>query len=169
MFDFSHVHEDCRETRFENLLVAVYRVRRARRDRWESGENSARNAKKKGRGSEGKKRGEIVSLEYPREPRILPFSWICRVEFVPPIFRERKNRPSRTLTDEIPRLHPTQHTLPIQPRLTIDYRVCIVAVHVACEEERYRASIVARSFRSGYDRTDDRTRYLFSVPGNQRP
>lgn len=90
VFDFSHVHEDCRETRFENLLVAVYRVRRAR-----IGENPERIAremrKKKGRGSEGKKRGEIVSLEYPREPRILPFSWICRVEFVPPIFREEES------------------------------------------------------------------------------
>lgn len=167
MFDFSHVHEDCRETRFENLLVAVYRVRRAR-----IGENPERIAREmwKKRGEEARVKSEGKSfLSSTHESRgSCHFRGSAALNLFHRFF-ERKNRPSRTLTDEIPRLHPTQHTLPIQPRLTIDYRVCIVAVHVACEEERYRASIVARSFRSGYDRTDDRTRYLFSVPGNQRP
>lgn len=56
---------------------------------------------------------------------------------------------------EIPRLDSTQH--PSYPAAT-NYRLprggsIVAAVHVACEEERYRASIVARSFRSGYDRT----------------
>lgn len=139
-----------RETRF---LVAVYRVRRAR-----IGEKCG----KKGRGSE-----VIVSLilEYPRGSR--RFSWICRVEFVPPIFRQRKNRPLKF------RAWIRRNTLPIQPRLTTDYRAVVVSwrryTWRARRSDIERALWPDRSDPVTTGRSDDRTRYLFNVPGNQRP
>ena len=139
-----------RETRF---LVAVYRVRRAR-----IGEKCG----KKGRGSE-----VIVSLilEYPRGSR--RFSWICRVKFVPPIFRQRKNRPLKF------RAWIRRNTLPIQPRLTTDYRAVVVSwrryTWRARRSDIERALWPDRSDPVTTGRSDDRTRYLFSVPGNQRP
>lgn len=127
--------------------------------------NSARNLDaKKERGSENGGNRTRVPI-HTRSAIFGVDRRICSADF-------RGKRFPSSFTDEIPRLD-AGNTLPIPPRLTIDYVRgwwCIVAGTRGVRAMEYRAtSIVARSFRSGYDRADDRTRYLFSVPGNQRP
>lgn len=113
-----------------------------------------------------RKRGDRFS--YSRvSTRIPPFSWICRVEFVPPIFRQRKNRPLKF------RAWIRRNTLSIQPRLTTDYRAVVVSwrryTWRARRSDIERALWPDRSDPVTTGRSDDRTRYLFNVPGNQRP